>query len=230
MNKVSKILILLMIPHILLNAASSFSGERLKDACLDFLKDKLGEDKELFILQTPDDLTFKQDNVKAIIDQEVSNQAGINFVALNFISEKDGLIKELKVYYRYSVEKDMPVALKSIRKGDVITAADYTMRRMKLNADEEALAANPEAIIGKKADENIPRGALIKTASLESGPKVNRGERVTVVAGGDGLVIRVNAIALHDAKPGQQIRVQREDKQILQGLLKEDGNVEIIRK
>lgn len=230
MIKISKILFLLMIPHILLNAASSFSGERLKDACLDFLKDKLGEDKELYILQTPDDLTFKQDNVKAIIDQEVSNQVGINFVALNFISEKDGLIKELKVYYRYTMEKDMPVALKSIRKGDAITAADFTMRRMKLTADEEALAANPEAIIGKKAEDNIPRGALIKTASLESGLKVNRGERVTVVAGGDGLLIRVNAIALHDAKPGQQIRVQREDKQILQGLLKEDGNVEIIRK
>lgn len=230
MIKISKILFLLMITHILLNAASSFSGERLKDACLDFLKDKLGEDKELYILQTPDDLTFKQDNVKAIIDQEVSNQVGINFVALNFISEKDGLIKELKVYYRYTMEKDMPVALKLIRKGDAITAADFTMRRMKLTADEEALAANPDAIIGKKAEDNIPRGALIKTASLESGLKVNRGERVTVVAGGDGLLIRVNAIALHDAKPGQQIRVQREDKQILQGLLKEDGNVEIIRK
>ncbi len=230
MTKISKILFLLLIPHILLNAASSFSGERLKDACLDFLKDKLGEETELHILQTPDDLTFKQDNVKAVINQEVSNQVGINFVALNFVSEKDGLIKELKVYYRYSIEKDMPVALKSIRKGDLITAADYTMRRMKLTAEEESFAANPDAIVGKKADENIPRGALIKTASLESGLKVNRGERVIVVAGGEGLSIRVSGIALHDAKPGQQLRVQREDKQILQGLLKEDGNVEISRK
>ncbi len=225
MNSLKKILILMLIPQVFLFAGSSFSASRLKESLEDYINFSLGDNIGIQFITQLKDYNFTLEEVEAEFS-EISRSNTLQKLELIFKSDNN-IIKKEEIYFSIKKEILVPHAKKLIRKGDTFTKDDFELRMLKVNAEQVLDIPKIEDLIGKKASQNIGRGVLVSNVMLEDSFKIGKGEKVLVYANSQGLSIKLEATALQDARIGEPIRIQKEDKQILQGRVRQDGTIEI---
>ncbi len=226
MKKLITILLILITSN--LYAESTFSGERLKKACINYAYSILGNDIEISIKQNIQDEVFEQDNVIAKCTGNSKNLRGNCYIGIEFY-ESDRLIRRIEIPARIKIWSTVPIALKSMHKGEIIDENSITYEKRDITYINYEIVSL-EKILGKRINANITAGNIITGGLIENNKTIHRGDQVRIIAQSGAVRISSSGKALQDATIGQKIRIQREGtRDILEGYIARDGNIYLIK-
>lgn len=100
---------------------------------------------------------------------------------------------------------DAPVLSRSVEKGDVLGAADFTTA--PLPAANARGALPPERALGQEALRRLQAGAAVRAADIGAPRIIKRGQAVTILVQNGELTISAAGRALSDAVVGAPVRV-----------------------
>jgi flagella basal body P-ring formation protein FlgA len=123
-------------------------------------------------------------------------------------------------------------ATRPLLRGDVITMADFVLAPAPLEKTQNAQArffADPNEVLGQEAARSIRPGDLLTDQNCTPPLVIRRGELITVISGGDGIIIRLAAKADRDGRQGDLIPVRTLDRnEILMGRVTGRGEVAVL--
>ncbi|MGF6655062.1 flagella basal body P-ring formation protein FlgA [Paraburkholderia youngii] len=128
---------------------------------------------------------------------------------------------------RISLHATYYLAARAMAPGEVLTAADLVAREGDLSGLPQAIVTDPSQAVGSVSLVRISGGMPLRRDMLKSASAVVFGQTVRVVAAGDGFSISSEGSAMNNASPGQQVRVKTANGQIISGIVKDGGTVEI---
>ncbi|EDZ97503.1 flagella basal body P-ring formation protein FlgA, partial [Burkholderia sp. H160] len=128
---------------------------------------------------------------------------------------------------RISVHATYYLAARAMAPGEVLTAADLVARDGDLTGLPQAIVTDPSQAVGSVSLVRLAGGMPLRRDMLKSAAAVAFGQTVRVVAAGDGFSISSEGSAMNNASPGQQVRVKTANGQIVSGIVKDGGTVEI---
>ena len=222
--------LLLCLMNIQLLAQSSFSGERLGNACKGYVIDTRGDDCEVEIMQKMKDYNFKESDVTALFKSEKSSLKGLTTVSLEFY-HNGSLIKRDDIRLRVNVFAKTAVASHTLKSGDVIAESDLVYSRVNVtNTGTDKLVAADE-LIGKTLRNGVIKGYPITKDLIEKEKSIKRGDRVDIIAQSGAVYVRTIGTALQEGNTGETVRVKRDGtgNSILTGVVTEQGTVLIKR-
>ncbi|WP_109483759.1 flagellar basal body P-ring formation chaperone FlgA [Paraburkholderia sp. C35] len=119
------------------------------------------------------------------------------------------------------------LAARSVAPGESLSAADLVARDGDLTLLPQAVITDPSQAVGAVALMRVSAGLPLRRDMLRSADSVTIGQSVKVVAQGPGFAISSEGSAMNNASPGQSVRVKTANGQIIQGVVKDGGTVEI---
>jgi len=219
-----RILILGLFSVSQLICASSFSRDRLSEACIDYIVDSYDSGSEVYLLTSISNQAFEEDDVIA----KVSLEKGTNYSGsclLEFYTDEI-LLKRLEVLYKVKLYKLVSVAAKGLQKGTCIQSSDISKLKVDISLYDENELIHEEYITGKKLTKSISRGTILLTSLFDSGNSIVRGDRVPVEVQSGAVRIRAYGNALNDARAGESVKIKVQER-ILQGIASDEGSVVI---
>ena len=204
---------------------STFSGERLKQACIEYAQSLIGNNAEINLIEKIEDQTFEESGITAICTGNEKSLRGNCFIGVEFY--RNGfLLRRLQVPARIKIFMEVPVAVKTIFRGASIQNEDIKIEKKDITNYNVSDILSPEEIIGKKARNNIPIDGIIVRLSIENEKVISRGDKVKIVVESGAIRISATGEALQDGATGEIILVKREGTQSkLQGKVAADGTV-----
>jgi flagellar basal body P-ring formation protein FlgA len=133
----------------------------------------------------------------------------------------------LYVSARIAIEVTYYVASRQIAAGESLSAADFMPRAGDLASLPQTVITDPNQATGAVALARISAGLPLRTDMLRSAASVLIGQTVKVIAVGTNFTISAEGSALNNAEPGQQVRVRTGNGQIIQGVVKDAGTVQV---
>lgn len=225
-NKYNKIFILVLIllaASSMLQARSSFSGERLREATINYIKESTEEDVEISISKTIEDVTFSQNGVTARFSGD-KNFRGTGYAAIEFVLD-DKVLKRIQIPCNVKFFENVSVATRNIQRGEIISANDVEYQRKDVTYFNNRIASK-EGIVGREARVNIPSNSIFTELVLKKQEVIKRASKVEIRVISGAVQITANGTAMQDASAGEQVRVRRDGTQtILTGIAAEDGSV-----
>jgi len=208
-----------------LDAKSSFSGDRLRQACIDYLYSIHGNDVEISIAKKVDDEVFEEDEITAKCSGDRKSLRGNCTMAIEFF-RNERMIRRLEIPARIKIYWMMPAAIETINAGEEINESQIVMKKADITYLKGNEIVSYYDILGKTAKRNITNGTVITGGLLENGILVHRGDKVRIIAQSGAVRISSTGKALQDAAVGQQIRIQRDgSRNILDGYVARDGSI-----
>ncbi len=111
--------------------------------------------------------------------------------------------------------------------GQVLAAQDVEVQTMDLTPYPVGVFTQPEQVIGKTTASSISAGSPIRPESLRASLAIRQGQQVIVVAKGENFKVTSEGRAMGNATAGQLVAVKTKSGQIVKGVAKEDGTVEV---
>jgi flagellar basal body P-ring formation protein FlgA len=133
----------------------------------------------------------------------------------------------LYVAARVAVDVTYYVAGRQIEPGQMLSMADLVPREADLASLPRTVITDPSQANGALALLRISAGLPLRTDMLRSASSVTIGQTVKVIAVGPNFSISAEGSALNNAAPGEQVRVRTAGGQIITGVVKDAGTVEI---
>ncbi|WP_233803928.1 flagellar basal body P-ring formation chaperone FlgA [Paraburkholderia sp. HP33-1] len=128
---------------------------------------------------------------------------------------------------RISLYATYYLTARAMAPGEVLTAADLVARDGDLTGLPQSIVTDPSQAVGSVSLVRLAGGMPLRRDMLKSASAVVFGQTVRVVAAGDGFSISSEGSAMNNASPGQQVRVKTASGQIVSGIVKDGGTVEI---
>ncbi|MPW18585.1 flagellar basal body P-ring formation protein FlgA [Paraburkholderia sp. CNPSo 3157] len=128
---------------------------------------------------------------------------------------------------KVSVHATYFLASRAIGPGELLTAADLVARDGDLTLLPQAVITDPAQAVGSVALMRVSAGLPLRRDMLKSAESVTIGQSVKVVAQGQGFSISAEGSVMNNASPGQPVKVKMASGQIVQGIVKDGGTVEI---
>jgi flagella basal body P-ring formation protein FlgA len=125
------------------------------------------------------------------------------------------------------VSSDYYVTSKQISPGQTILASDILKVSGELSSLPAGVITNPEQIIGKSLSNSLASGSVIKLDAVKAFPFIQQGQSVKIVSAGPGFQVTTDGIALNSANEGQVARAKTISGQVLSGVAKLAGVIEI---
>lgn len=216
---------------------SSFNGERLKEAILDYVNNINDTEKEISILQTIPNFQFREDDVIANINDEGSFFKGNTSLKLEFYTDKDNkIIKTFNVPLHIKTFENTVITTKTLKVGDLLSQENIRIAKIETTNFEDSniikvsnkSQSNGElnSLFGKSINTNIIKGNIVLKSNIDSENTIKRGDKVTVLAKNGIVTVRTTGTALMDAKLGENIRIQRDgSSSVLNGVVSENKMV-----
>ncbi|PVX97389.1 flagellar basal body P-ring formation chaperone FlgA [Paraburkholderia unamae] len=133
----------------------------------------------------------------------------------------------LYVGARVAVDITYYVAARQIGAGEALSAADFMPLSGDLASLPQTVVTDPNQASGAVARMRISAGLPLRTDMLRSAASVIIGQTVKVIAVGTNFTISAEGSALSNAEPGQQVRVRTSGGQVITGVVKDAGTVQI---
>ncbi|HTR11654.1 MAG TPA: flagellar basal body P-ring formation chaperone FlgA [Paraburkholderia sp.] len=133
----------------------------------------------------------------------------------------------LYVGARVAVDVTYYVAARQIGAGEALSAADFMPRSGDLASLPQTVITDPAQASGAVALARISAGLPLRTDMLRSAASVLIGQTVRVIAVGTNFTISAEGSALSNGEPGQQVRVRTSNGQIVTGVVKDAGTVQV---
>ena len=128
---------------------------------------------------------------------------------------------------RITVHATYYVASRPMNPGETLSAADLVAREGDLTMLPQAVVTDPSQAVGSATTMRVSAGLPLRLDMLKSASSVTIGQTVKVVAQGQGFAISAEGSAMNNAAPGQSVRVKTANGQVIQGIVKNGGTVEI---
>lgn len=119
------------------------------------------------------------------------------------------------------------VATRALRSAEVIRESDIEVRQGELSALPDNVLSAPEQALGHATRFAQAAGAPLRAGSLRLPDSVRRGQAVPLLTRGPGFTVAGEGQALNGGAPGERIRIRLGNGQIVQGLIRPDGVVEV---
>lgn len=119
------------------------------------------------------------------------------------------------------------VARRNLATGQMLSEADLETRQGDLTELPANLLDTPLQAIGKSLSVSLLAGQPIRSDALRQPPVVQQGQRVTIVSQGPGFSVSTEGQALNSAAEQQVVKVRLSTGQVVSGLAKAGGIVEI---
>lgn len=108
---------------------------------------------------------------------------------------------------RLEVIAEVPTAMTTLRRGELITEDNITMERQVL-AKPDRPTLNKEDLIGMQMTRTVNAGRVIEEGHISVPPIVQEGEMVKIYGRKGGLFISTSGLARDDGGLGERIRVR----------------------
>ncbi|MGF6752734.1 flagellar basal body P-ring formation chaperone FlgA [Paraburkholderia sp. GAS42] len=128
---------------------------------------------------------------------------------------------------RITVHANYYVASRAMNPGETLSAADLVAREGDLTMLPQSVVTDPSQAVGSATTMRVAAGLPLRLDMLKSASSVTIGQTVKVVAQGQGFAISAEGSAMNNAAPGQPVRVKTAGGQVIQGIVKDGGTVEI---
>lgn len=120
---------------------------------------------------------------------------------------------------------DMLVSSKALQQGQIFGAGDFSVQSGELN--QPGTITDKSQILGKILKFSIGAGQLLKQDMFRPPYVVTQGQTVQLVYEGRGLKLRTEGQSLYNAAEGQAAQVKVPSGQIINGIARANGTVEI---
>ena len=132
---------------------------------------------------------------------------------------------QLPVHIRVSSE--YLISARPIPQGQIIVAEDLSTQFGDLSELPANALVDPAAAIGRVSASSIPIGRPLRADMLRAQTAVRQGQTVKVISRGPGFAVANEGRALNNAQEGQVAHVRLGNGQVVSGLAKAGGTVEI---
>jgi flagella basal body P-ring formation protein FlgA len=137
-----------------------------------------------------------------------------------------------RIFVRAKVEvfKNVVIALRSIKRGEVIQVEDLGMESRDIASIPQRYFDHIAQVADMEAKTSIPRNSTIFEWMIKEVPLVHRGDDVLIRVTAPDLRVKVKGRALEDGYLGKWIKVRSEksnDKEPLEGILISSSEVEV---
>ncbi len=120
------------------------------------------------------------------------------------------------------------VAAVSLSKGEVIDDSKVHLAKYNLAKLPQGYFHEVSEVVGMLLRRNLAAGQPLTPTMLKARRLIERGQRVTVLAGGNGLEVRVPGEALSHGARGDRIRVRNlSSRRIVEGVVTDSGTVRV---
>jgi flagellar basal body P-ring formation protein FlgA len=125
------------------------------------------------------------------------------------------------------VRSDYLLSARPIGQGQAIVAEDLAAELGDLSELPASILTDPGMAIGKVAASSIPAGRPLRADMLKAQTVVRQGQTVKVVSRGPGFAVANEGRALANAQEGQVAQIRLGSGQVVSGVAKADGSVEV---
>jgi flagellar basal body P-ring formation protein FlgA len=125
------------------------------------------------------------------------------------------------------VKADYLISARPIAQGQAVVAEDLATELGDLSELPANILTDTGLAIGKVASSSIPAGRPLRADMLKSQTVVRQGQSVKVVSRGPGFAVANEGRALANALEGQVTQVRLGSGQVVSGVAKADGTVEV---
>lgn len=119
------------------------------------------------------------------------------------------------------------VTTRAMGSGQIIDPQDVELQEMELSAYPAGVFTRPEQVAGKTTAVSIPSGSPIRAEQLRAPLAIRQGQQVVVVANGANFKVSSEGVAMGNAQPGQVVAVKTKSGQVVKGIARGDGVVEV---
>ncbi|NWG39696.1 MAG: flagellar basal body P-ring formation protein FlgA, partial [Hydrogenophilaceae bacterium] len=128
---------------------------------------------------------------------------------------------------KVSVTTSYMVAAAPLKPGQILTADLLDTRQGDLATLAQDVVIQPELAVGKVMTTGLVAGAPIRAAMLRSPQVVSQGQGIQMVVNGKGFSISSEGRALNNAAEGQVVQVRTASGQVVSGIARKGGLVDI---
>jgi flagella basal body P-ring formation protein FlgA len=125
------------------------------------------------------------------------------------------------------VKADYLISARPIAQGQAVVVDDIATELGDLSELPANILTDTGLAIGKVASSSIPAGRPLRADMLKSQTVVRQGQTVKVVSRGPGFAVANEGRALANALEGQVTQVRLGSGQVVSGVAKADGTVEV---
>jgi len=119
------------------------------------------------------------------------------------------------------------IATHPIARGVAISADDVQLQNRDLTQFSNGVFTSIDQVIGKTTTLNIQAGDVLRQEQLRAALTIRQGQQVTLIAQGAGFKVSSEGTAMANAATGQVVAVKTRSGQIIKGIAKSDGIVEV---
>ena len=125
------------------------------------------------------------------------------------------------------VVAEVIVSAKQLTTGTIISASDLAKLPADLTQLPGSVMTMPEQAIGKTVTTGVPPGYVLRMDMLRSPNIILQGQTVKIVTHGNGFSVSAEGKALGNAAVGQTISIRTPSGQVVTGIAKPEGYVQI---
>ncbi len=125
------------------------------------------------------------------------------------------------------VKADYLISARPIPQGQAVSADDVATELGDISELPGNILTDAALAVGKTAASSIPAGRPLRADMLRSRTVIRQGQTVKVVSRGPGFAVANEGRALANVQEGQVAQVRLGNGQVLSGVAKADGTVEI---
>jgi len=120
------------------------------------------------------------------------------------------------------------VASHQLQKGTTLTVADVKLKKHNISNLSFGYYEDLTSSIGLKLKRRIASGTILTPSMLKKPRKINRGQKVTIMAHSGSIVIRMIGKSLDNGAIGDRIKVINiKSKKKLEGIVTSNGEVKV---
>ncbi len=122
--------------------------------------------------------------------------------------KKGRLIKRVPVSLEISIDRQVIITTRKIKRHQRITPDMLTKRTRRISSDWSSLATSIPEVLGKEAKRVIREGTVLTKNLYRAAPVIHRGDIVTVQVKSSGLTLTTSAYAKEEGSVGETVYIE----------------------
>ena len=208
-SKVFIIFILILMSSMVCYSKSTFSGSRLREACIEYIKGMTDDNAKISVSIDIPDQNFDSDDITANCTARPNTLKGNTYLTIEF-SEDSRIIRKLNVPVKVEIFAEIPVAKKFIKQKSEFKEEDIEFEPVDISNYSDDELVDIYSVIGFNAKKNINAGSTIVKSMIDFGGGIKKGDKITILVRLGLVSVKSEGIAVNDAEIGETVRVKRE--------------------
>jgi flagella basal body P-ring formation protein FlgA len=133
----------------------------------------------------------------------------------------------LYVPVQIKVSNQVLVAVRPISSGQQVQPADVELQMRDITRFAGSALTSLDQLVGRTAMSPIPNGTILRAEMMRAANVIRQGQTVQLTARGNGFTVTSEGQAMGNAAAGQVITVKTRSGQLVKGIARGEGVVEV---